>query len=255
MDTVDRSIIQKLDSVEKIEQFTNASNSVYRLSFADKSQMVFKPGLGERPLWDFQAGTLWQREYLASQVYELMKVQVPKSYLINESALGSGLLMEYVNLKETDIALILPLTDNPGDGWISSISGVTSANEEVVLWHKNLTQLRAIALADVVTNNADRKVGHVGLVNENFVAFDHGLTFHSDPKLRTFMWGWQGSELLDTEISTLKRVKEDLNIYNFEELISDEEIDALYLRIENLLEASVFPALPEDRPALPWPVF
>lgn len=255
MDTVDKSIIEKLDSVEKIEQFTNASNSVFLLSFADQSQLVFKPGLGERPLWDFEAGTLFQREYLASHVYRLMDVQVPKSYLVTESVLGSGLLMEYVDLKDADIALILPLTENPGDGWISSISGVTSTNEEVVLWHKNLTQLRAIALADVVTNNADRKVGHVGLVNDGFVAFDHGLTFHPDPKLRTFMWGWQGSELLDTEVSMLKRVKEELGKYNFEDLISDEEINALYLRIENLLEASTLPVLPEDRPALPWPVF
>lgn len=255
MDTVDKSIIEKLDSIEKIEQFTNASNSVFLLSCADKSQLVFKPGLGERPLWDFEAGTLWQREYLASRIYGIMGVQVPKSYLVTESALGSGLLMEYVDLKETNIALILPLNQSPGDGWISAISGVTSTNEEVVLWHKNLSQLRAIALADVVTNNADRKVGHIGIVNEGFVAFDHGLTFHPKPKLRTFMWGWQGEELLENEVSMLKGVKEDLSEYNFEELISGEEITALYSRIENLLESSTFPVLPQDRPALPWPVF
>jgi uncharacterized repeat protein (TIGR03843 family) len=255
MDTVDSSIIDKLAAVEKVEQFANASNTVFLLSFPDDSQMVFKPGMGERPLWDFEAGTLWQREYLAAQIYGLMDVFVPKSYLITESVLGSGLLMEYVNFDDSDIAAILPLSDTPGEGWIQSISGVTRTNEEVVLWHKNLKELRAIALVDAVTNNADRKVGHIGLMEHGFVAFDHGLTFHSEPKLRTFLWGWQGEKFSESEIFKLENMREVLNNYDFKDLITEEEIDALYSRIENLLDTSVFPMLPEDRPALPWPVF
>ena len=43
-----------------------------------------------------------------------------------------------------------------------------------------------VALFDVITNNADRKSGHCLFDARDPVwVIDHGLTFHTDPKLRT----------------------------------------------------------------------
>ena len=50
-------------------------------------------------------------------------------------------------------------------------------------------QLRKLALFDAIINNTDRKFGHL-LVDENGVlkGCDHGVTFHSEDKLRTVLW-------------------------------------------------------------------
>ena len=59
-----------------------------------------------------------------------------------------------------------------------------------------------------MTNNADRKVGH--LVSEagtgRLWAIDHGLTFHPEPKLRTVLWGFAGLPLPPALVSALERL-------------------------------------------------
>ena len=34
---------------------------------------------------------------------------------------------------------------------------------------------------------------------------DHGVSFHTDPKLRTVLWGWAGEPLTDREVDVLER--------------------------------------------------
>ena len=53
----------------------------------------------------------------------------------------------------------------------------------------------AIAAFDVVANNADRKSGHVLVAEDRLWAIDHGLTFHTEPKLRTVIWDFAGEPL------------------------------------------------------------
>ena len=49
-----------------------------------------------------------------------------------------------------------------------------------------------LAVFDVLINNADRKGGHILGSEGRVFGVDHGISFHTDPKLRTLLWGWAG---------------------------------------------------------------
>ena len=62
--------------------------------------------------------------------------------------------------------------------------------------HADDDRLRRMAVLDVVLNNADRKGGHVLVEPGGSVhGVDHGVSFHTEPKLRTVLWGWAGDPL------------------------------------------------------------
>ena len=63
----------------------------------------------------------------------------------------------------------------------------------VALVHEDSPALRRMAVFDLVVNNADRKGDHIlAMTDGHRHGVDHGLTFHSDHKLRTVLWGWAG---------------------------------------------------------------
>ena len=76
-------------------------------------------------------------------------------------------------------------------GWIPILEGRNATNEAVVLAHSDSPQLQRMAVFDVLANNADRKGGHLIATGESQVervwAIDHGITFHTEPKLRTVL--------------------------------------------------------------------
>lgn len=255
MDIEDKALLERLNRISKIRQFHNASNAVFLIDFEDSTSMVFKPSSGERPLWDFESGSLCRREYLASQLYPRLGVQVPKSYFLEESPVGTGIIMNYLEFGEPNLVQILDLGVMPDGEWLKSFEGTTEDGREVMLWHKDSQALRDIALADHVMNNADRKVSHIGETVSGLIAFDHGLTFHADPKIRTFLWGWQGAELRDAELARLLQLEEYVTGIGITEFISEPEIDALIIRITELIKSGVFPSMPTERSPLPWPIF
>ena len=64
-----------------------------------------------------------------------------------------------------------------------------------------------MAVFDVLVNNADRKGGHVlEMPDGHRYGVDHGVCFHSDPKLRTVLWGWAGEPLTDDELGGVDRL-------------------------------------------------
>jgi hypothetical protein len=133
-------------------------------------KVVYKPARGESPLWDFEAGTLYQREVAA---YELSKVlgwpRIPPTVVRERGPHGVGALQVFV---EADGRHFLSEQASQRDTWVR------------------------IALFDVITNNADRKSGHCLFDAEDRVwVVDHGLTFHIDPKLRTVIWDFSGEAL------------------------------------------------------------
>src|SRR6202171_459420 len=97
---------------------------------------VYKPARGESPLWDFEAGTLYQREVAA---YELSKVlgwpRIPPTVVRQQAPHGVGALQLYVE----------------ADGRHFLSEQASASGRET--WLK-------ISLFDVITNNADRKSGH-----------------------------------------------------------------------------------------------
>jgi len=87
---------------------------------------------------------------------------------------------------------------------------------------------------------------------------DHGVTFHTEPKLRTVLWGWAGAPLSDAELAVLEDVREqiegDLGA-EMSELVAPAEVRACRRRVEQLLRQGAMPYPADGWPAIPWPPF
>jgi len=132
---------------------------------------VYKPIRGERPLWDFPGATLAHREVAAHAVSEATGWQiVPPTVFRADGPLGPGMLQLWVATRDDVDVLDLLQSGDP--------------------------RLRRIALFDAVVNNADRKGGHLLVRPDGLIqGVDHGVTFNIDPKLRTILWGWRGTQI------------------------------------------------------------
>ncbi len=194
---------------------------------------VYKPVRGERPLWDFPAGTLANREYAAFLVSEAAGWAVAPPTLLRDGPFGPGMVQLWVDVDE--------------------------AVDVVDLVRRSDERLRPIALFDAVVNNADRKGGHLLPVPGGHVhGVDHGICFAAEPKLRTILWGWRGSPIAGTERTTLEglgtALAGDLGA-RLRELLAAREVRAVGHRIEHLLSTGCFPEPDPERPAIPWPPF
>jgi uncharacterized repeat protein (TIGR03843 family) len=120
-------------------------------------------------------------------------------------------------------------------------------------------ELRKIALLDLITNNTDRKIGHLIPTSEGAVyGCDHGVTFHTEDKLRTVLWQWAKQPFSPAELELLQLArmliateKRDVVLG----LIEEEELDATVDRIDRALAEKCFPEPNPDWPAVPWPPF
>lgn len=195
---------------------------------------VYKPGRGERPLWDFPHGTLCFREvaaYLVSR--ELGWPSIPPTVL-RDGPYGIGALQLYID-------------------------ALPQANYFTIR-KERLPDLMPVALFDLVTNNVDRKGGHLLLDREGRIwAIDNALTFHPLPKLRTVIWDFAGEAIPSHYLADLNRLQERLSLPTpitkaLSALLSAEELAALRRRLAALLESSVFPRPDPSRRQLPWPL-
>ena len=217
-------------------RLVDASNATLfgEISVGDNSfNCIYKPVTGERPLWDFPDGTLANREYAAYLISEAMNLNCVPPTLLREGPFGFGMVQLWIDIdEEVDLA---------------------------ELYRQDLPGLRNLALFDVVINNTDRKIGHLlPTVDGHIYGCDHGVTFHSEDKLRTVLWQWEQLSLLDSEIQTLQILETELSSQTGEliqQLIPQEEFDALKVRVHRLREAKVFPSPSPDWPAVPWPPF
>ena len=116
-----------------------------------------------------------------------------------------------------------------------------------------------IVAFDVITNNADRKAGHILRDRTGRIwVVDHGLTFHIQPKLRTVLWDFADQPLPAEVLEDLQRLLAALRdgesalVTRLVRLISAPEIAALRSRVTQLLRAGRFP-LPGPRRCVPFP--
>jgi hypothetical protein len=194
--------------------------------------VVYKPTAGERPLWDFPIETLAAREVLTYEVAIALGYDVVPETVLGAGPYGPGSIQRYVEID---------LTFDP-------VLPVQSA--AMTLW--------PIALLDLVTNNADRKFGHVISDGERLLGIDHGLTFHPEDKLRTVLWGFSDQPLPAAELAALARLDvalQDGLRERVEVLLGSEEERALANRVAELLQHPIHPAPPQDRSPVPWPPF
>jgi uncharacterized repeat protein (TIGR03843 family) len=119
--------------------------------------------------------------------------------------------------------------------------------------------MKRIAAFDWLVNNADRKGGHCLLdANGRIWCIDHGITFHSEDKLRTVIWDFQGTPVPPLLIEDICHLADSLQggteIHaQLSELLSDHEMAKLIERAALINEQRVFPAPPPYRP-YPWPM-
>jgi len=192
---------------------------------------VYKPARGERPLWDFPSG-LHRREVAAYVLSEALGWGlVPETVLRREGPFGAGSVQRFV----------------PEDGTSHYFTLL-----EDTAWHPFLVRFAAF---DVVANNADRKSGHILLAEERLWGIDHGLTFHTQSKLRTVIWDFAGEPLPDELVADLERLVAD-GPAGLVGLLDDEEIAALLGRAAWLVRERSLPEPDGDRdwPPYPWPL-
>ena len=140
--------------------------------------------------------------------------------------------------------------------WLTIITGIDEEGHQVTLAHENSSRLFQIAIFDALVNNADRKAGHL-LTDKSGKTFgiDHGVTFNSEDKLRTVLWGWIGEPLPAAYLQDLEALKIQITDSELDELLDEDEIAALRDRIDTLTAESVMPSPSPHWPAVPWPVF
>ncbi|WP_461030347.1 SCO1664 family protein, partial [Streptomyces sparsus] len=128
-----------------------------------------------------------------------------------------------------------------------------------LLVHAVDAPLRRVAVLDAVINNADRKGGHLlPQADGSLYAIDHGVTFHTDDKLRTLLWGWAGEELPAEASAALRGLADALApgaalATRLAELLSAAEVDAVRKRTDALLTTGRHPLPGGAWPAIPWP--
>ena len=218
---------------EIIGRFRNASNATLLARTEEGEMVVYKPERGERPLWDFTPGTLAAREVLTFQTSQAAGLEVVPEVLFAEGPFGPGSAQRFVEA-DPEFDAAGPINDADPSLW-------------------------PVAVLDVLINNADRKAGHfLRDAGGRLWCIDHGVTFHSEAKLRTVLWNFAGRPLPKEMVGAAGRLREALRGWLYAEvmrLLGKPEADALTGRVEGLLDNPVHPPPPEDRPPIPWPVW
>lgn len=194
---------------------------------------IYKPRDGERPLYDYPRGTLYQREratFILSRA--LGWPNVPYT-LLREGPYGIGSMQMYIDC-DPDTTYFDLIENNPDE-------------------------LAKFAVFDLVVNNGDRKAGHCLQDDQGALwSIDHGLTFHPAFKLRTVMVEFWGKPIpdalaadLERLLATLESPADDLPRL-LADLITPQEMQSLTQRLEFAIQRRALPMLDPYR-NVPWP--
>ncbi|MFJ9602124.1 SCO1664 family protein [Streptomyces althioticus] len=220
---------------------------------------VYKPVAGERPLWDFPDGTLAGREAAAYEVSRATGWDLVPPTVLRDGPYGEGMCQLWIETEPGAELLALVDGDEPEPGW--KAIGLAEAGEgrTALLVHADDDRLRRLSVLDAVINNADRKGGHLlPTADGRLYGIDHGVTFNTENKLRTLLWGWAGEPLPEEALDVLKGLRDALTPSGpltaaLTPLITPAEIDATRARVDALLTSGTHPEPGTDWPAIPWP--
>ena len=221
---------------------------------------VYKPVRGERPLWEFPDGTLAGREVASYLIARAAGWDCVPPTLLRDGRFGPGMVQAWVEDADSDLTADLLPDDAVPDHWFPVLHAVGQDDEPLVLAHGAQPALAVLAGFDLVVNNADRKASHILPTPDGRIrGVDHGVTLHTDDKLRTILWGWAGSALPDAVTAGLERLASALSSAGSElsrqidDLVTVGERRALSDRVAHLLAEPVYPRPPEHRTPIPWP--
>ena len=191
---------------------------------------VYKPGRGERPLWDFPPG-LFKRELGAWLLSEALGwALVPPTVVRGDAPHGPGALQLFIQADfEQHYFTLL----------------------EVPAHHE---RLQRICVFDLIANNADRKGGHCLLGPDGLIyAIDNGLCFHAEPKLRTVIWEFGGTPIPEALLTDVRRLVTAGLPPGLAQLLAPAESKALLARALRLLDKARFPTDAGGQ-RYPWPL-
>ncbi len=216
--------------IEMRMPYSSNATFMVRVTHGEHShRAIYKPLRGERPLWDFPPG-LYRREIAAYRLALAMGYDFVPLTILRDGPLGEGSLQMLVdaNFEQHYFTLFESRPD----------------------LHD---RFRDIAIFDIVSNNSDRKSGHVLIDSNNHIAaIDHGLCFSADFKLRTVIWEFGGEEISAAALQAIERVAATLPP-DVSSLLEADEITAFGERAAWLLEHQRFP-VDESGRRYPWPL-
>ncbi|GAA4813938.1 SCO1664 family protein [Tomitella cavernea] len=287
--------------IEVIGRLTTASNATFLCRLGGpgrEARCVYKPVLGERPLWDFPDGTLAEREYASYLISAALGWGIVPRTVLRGGPHGWGMVQEWIEAppaqadvgsevegsavegsavggsavessaaggsviedSTTDLVDLFPADAVPA-GHLPVFAAEDMTGRQVVLAHADDERLQRIAVLDVVLNNPDRKAGHILCApGGRLRGVDHGICLHSEPKLRTVLWGWAHRPIPAGLLADVAVLGDDLRRRStpladaLDALLTTAEVDALARRIERLVESRVHPG-PTAARAIPWPPF
>ena len=209
-----------------------SSNRTFLVEVAQATQTalaVYKPGPGERPLWDFPPG-LYQRELAAYLLSDALGWGLVPPTIVRDGPAGEGSLQLFVDADVEQHYFTL---------------------REEIGHHE---RLKLICAFDLVANNADRKSGHCLLGREGRIwAIDNGLSFHAEPKLRTVIWDFAGEPIPRPIVGAVRRLVKAGLPEGLAKLLDPDERDALLARARTLMSEARFPADASGH-RYPWPL-
>ncbi|RJQ87654.1 SCO1664 family protein [Amycolatopsis panacis] len=221
-------------------------------------RVVYKPVSGERPLWDFPDGTLAGREVATAMISSASGLGSIPPTVLRDGPFGPGMVQLWVETTEQEVVDVCAPDEVP-EGWRTVLHAHDRFGEPAVLAHADHPSLRELAALDVVVNNTDRKGGHLLAAADGRVyGVDHGICLHTDPKLRTVLWGWVGEPLPAEVVEKLGKLRAELEGRlgaALGEHLTTFEIRALTERTDLLLAEAVYPEPGDDWRAIPWPLF
>ncbi len=205
------------------------SNYTFAITFAQAGDnapiAIYKPASGEIPLWDFESGSLYRREYASFLLSRALGWHFIPPTVVRDGPHGVGTVQLYIE----------PL----------------QRAQNLFARERYQPALKRMFVFDLLVNNADRKSSHlfVGRQDRRLWGIDHGLTFHVDAKLRTVIWNFCGESLdsnlrqsLDRLIRHQSRIGALLDPY-----LRDPEIDRIFLRADQLRQDEALPYLNQRR--------
>jgi uncharacterized repeat protein (TIGR03843 family) len=266
----DDSEVLRSGELTVIGRIRSASNATFLCEAHYRERQahcVYKPIAGEAPLWDFPDGTLAGRELAAYLVSNVLGWNIVPYTIIRDGPAGRGMLQLWVDQPGDevgeevddgpDLVDLVPAGHIP-PGFLAVLRAYDYAGDEVILVHADDIRLRRMAVFDVLINNADRKGGHILCGTDGRVyGVDHGVSLHTEDKLRTVLWGWAGKPVDDDTLEAVACLRDQVRGRLGDQLcehITGREVDALHARTVALLDNPVMPT-PDRRRPIPWPAF
>jgi uncharacterized repeat protein (TIGR03843 family) len=230
LDHLDRLSTGEIEVLGRMPYSSNATMLVAVRSNGRETAAVYKPGRGERRLWDFPPN-VYRRERAAYLLALALGWElVPPTVLRDDAPLGPGSVQLFIeaDFEEHYFTLV-----------------------EDERFHADL---RTICVFDLVSNNTDRKSGHCLVDPRGRIwGVDNALCFSAEPKLRTVIWDFGGEPIPEPLVADIARFLDAGIPPALAELLDAEEQDALRRRARRVV---AHPRFPIDRSGrrYPWPL-